>query len=348
MKRESKKKVLLGMSGGVDSSVAAYLLQKQGFDVIGVTLQMWDEKDLNTANEAKSVCKILNIEHHTFNVQKNFKKYVVNYFISEYESGKTPNPCVVCNRYVKFQGLIDMAKELNIEYIATGHYANIEQKNGKYFLKKAKDKSKDQTYFLYNLTQEQLSKTVFPLGNYTKTQIREIAKEIKLPIAEKPDSQEICFIKDNNYKGFIKNNNKKDSHHGPFVDLNGNIIGYHEGISKYTIGQRRGLGIVTGQPMFVIDIDKEKNRIVLGSNTDLFLKELTASNLNWIYINNLKEKMIVKAKIRYGAKESKAIVSPIGENTIKVRFNTPQRAITKGQSVVFYNNDYVLGGGIIS
>lgn len=336
------------MSGGVDSSVAGYLLQKQGFDVIGVTLQMWEEKDLNTQNEAESVCKILNIEHHTFNVQKNFKKYVVNYFISEYESGRTPNPCVVCNRYVKFQGLIDKAKELNIEYIATGHYANIEQKDGIYLLKKAVDKSKDQTYFLYNLTQEQLSKTVFPLGSYTKKQIREIAKEIKLPVAEKPDSQEICFIKDNNYKGFINSHEKEESHHGQFVDLDGNVIGYHEGILKYTIGQRRGLGIVTGQPMFVIDIDKEKNRIVLGSNTDLFLKELTASNINWIYLNNLKEKMIVKAKIRYGAKESKAIITPIGDGKIKVKFNTPQRAITKGQSVVFYNDDYVLGGGIIS
>lgn len=342
------------MSGGVDSSVAAYLLQKEGYDVVGVTFEMWTENEHEcsdispTFKDAQNICNILNIPHHIINIQDDFKKHVINYFISEYESGRTPNPCVVCNRYVKFDALVNKAKELDIEYIATGHYANIEKKGERYLLKKGKDKSKDQSYFLYNLTQEQLSKTLFPLGKYTKKKIRKIANKHKLPVASKPDSQEVCFIPENNYKNFIEKHSKKSLNPGNFVDIDGNILGIHEGISKYTLGQRKGLGISMGKAMFVVDIKKESNQIVLGVDKDLFSNELIATNLNWISLNILEKEINVRAKIRSTAEEKPAVISPIDKNSVKLTFKEPQRAITKGQAVVFYKNDFVIGGGIIS
>ncbi len=350
--KQSKKRVLLGMSGGVDSSVAAYLLKEEGYDVIGVTLQMWhgetDKTVLENSQKANDICNQLNITHYTFNVEKEFKKYVLDYFISEYENGRTPNPCVICNRYVKFEGLIQKARELDIEYIATGHYANIEKKGNRFLLKKGEDINKDQSYFLYNLSQEQLSKTIFPLGKYTKSEVREIAKKIKLLSASEPDSQEICFIKDNNYRSFLQNYGTKIIPKGEIVDTQGNILGYHEGISKYTIGQRRGLGVHTGEPMFVIDIDKEGNRVVLGSNENLQSKELIANTINWIYFDKFESNLKAKVKIRHGAKEVSANLIPFGENNVKVEFDSLQRAVTKGQSVVFYLHNYILGGGIIT
>ncbi len=339
------------MSGGVDSSVSAYILKQQGYEVLGCTMKLWFDENHNkyvsNIEDAKRVANTLDIPFHIFDMQDDFKKYVVNYFISEYESGRTPNPCVACNRYVKFEGLMEKAKELGIDYIATGHYAVVEKENDRYILKKSKDQSKDQTYFLYNLTQEQLSKVVFPLGSYKKTEIREIAKQLGFNTANKPDSQEVCFIENNNHFEFVNAYSDTPTQKGEIVDIHGNVLGIHDGISKYTIGQRRGLGVVTGKPMFVIDIDGESNRVILGSNDDLLKKELIASKLNWVSIPSLKDTLDVDIKIRSTAKLAKGKISTIEENKVRVIFDKPQRAITKGQSVVFYKEDTVVGGGII-
>jgi tRNA-uridine 2-sulfurtransferase len=354
MNSNNKKKVMLGMSGGVDSSVAAILLQQQGYDVIGVTLQIWphSERDdgccsLTAVEDARRVANKLGIPYYVLNMQEEFQKYVIEYFVSEYKSGRTPNPCIACNRYIKFGALLEKAKGMGVDYVATGHYAVIEKDNNRYHLKKSKDNNKDQTYVLYNLTQNQLSKTLFPLGNYTKEEIREIAKDSGLSVASKPDSQEICFVEDNDYHKFIQECTGDNTHKGEFIDIKGNILGYHEGITRYTIGQRRGLGVVTGKPMFVVDIDVENNQVVLGSNEDLFIKEIIVEDLNWISIDRLEQAMKVQAKIRYKAKEAEAEIIPIEENKVRVIFKEGQRAPTPGQSVVFYQDDFVVGGGII-
>lgn len=353
-----KKKVVLGMSGGVDSSVAAYVLQQQGYEVIGLTMNIVPDDEIcggkeddsvsSIVNDAKKVAKDLGIPHYVMDFKEVFERKVIDYFIGEYIEGKTPNPCVICNKHIKFGELLKKAKELGADYVATGHYATIEkdEKTGRYILKRSKDRQKDQTYFLYGMDQYQLSHTLMPLGKYTKEKVREIAEEINLDIHNKPDSEEICFIPDDNHGEFIKSRVGNQVKPGNFIDKEGNVLGTHKGIVYYTIGQRKGLGIALGKRVFVQEINPEKNEIVLGDEKDLFKKKLYADELNIIAYDKLPDSLEVKAKIRYSIGEYKAIVKPEGPGVI-VEFEEAQRAITKGQSVVFYDNDLVIGGGII-
>jgi tRNA-specific 2-thiouridylase len=336
-------KVLLGMSGGVDSSIAAYILTKKGYEVIGATIQMTDIKDL----DAPKVCKELGIGHIYIDRREEFGKEIISYFLNEYKEGKTPNPCVLCNRKVKFQTLVEEANKLDCTYIATGHYVRVVKRGNRYLLKKGKDKTKDQSYVLYNLTQEQLSRCIFPLGNIAKNKVRDIAKKLNLEVANKKDSQEICFIPDNNYSEYIEENSKESFKKGNIVDKQGNILGEHNGIYNYTIGQRKGIKISSKDPLYVIDIDIKKNEIVVGDESDIYLNKLIATNLNWIGIEELNKEMKVKAKIRYGGKEEECRISNMDNNRVLVEFKKEQRAITSGQSVVFYKDSLVLGGGII-
>lgn len=355
MKKQSKGKIMIGMSGGVDSSVCAALLKEQGYEVIGVTMQIWKENkeengtccSLTAVDDARKVANVLDIPYYVLNFKKSFDKKVIQYFVEEYLKGRTPNPCIACNKYIKFEELLNKAIAMDIPYIATGHYATVEKKRGRYLLKKSKSKTKDQTYVLYNLTQEQLSHTVFPLGRYDKSRVRELAKKYNLPVASKKDSQEICFVEDNNYGKFIEENTDSDLIPGDFLNTKGEIIGKHKGIYHYTIGQRKGLGISSNKALYVVDIDTENNTVTLGQESDLQQKELIAYDLNWILIDKLTKKMRVKAKIRYGAKESPATIYPLEKDKVKVVFSKPQRAITPGQAVVFYKGEYVVGGGTI-
>lgn len=352
-------KVLVAMSGGVDSAVCAHLINKE-HEALGVTMRLHDESDNLIYGEnsccsskdiadAKSVCSIIGIPHETHDFGAEFKECVIGDFINCYKNGSTPNPCVICNRKIKFEQLLKMAQVRGYDAIATGHYARIEKdENGRYLLKKALDLTKDQSYVLYSLTQHQLAHTIFPLGEMTKADARNLAEQIGFVNARKKDSQDVCFIPDGDYVSFIERTTGETFKKGNFIDLHGNILGTHQGIIKYTIGQRKGLGIALGEPMYVVEKNLENNTITLARNSELFGTTLTASNINLIAYEKIEKPLKIKAKIRYNQKEQPATVEQIGKDLIKVIFDEPQRAITRGQSVVLYDGDIVVGGGIIN
>jgi len=350
-------KVMIGMSGGVDSSVAAYLLKEQGYEVIGVFMKLWEGQheteraccSLSAAEDARRVADRIGIPFYVINMKKPFMEKVVDYFVDEYLLGRTPNPCIACNKHIKFDEFLKKAIMLGCDHVATGHYAKVEysSEHGRFLLKKSATDEKDQTYALYNMTQEQLSRTVLPLGEYNKGEIREIAANIGLVTANKPDSQEICFVEDNDYASFVKSMSKKKIQPGNFVDRQGNVLGRHEGIIKYTIGQRKGLGIALGWPAYVVDIDPGTNSVVLGTNEEVFKKGLVANDVNLIAYDRIEDGMKVEAKVRYNARPKPATVYNIDGGRIKLVFDDRERAITPGQSVVMYQGDIVVGGGII-
>ncbi|MEG0793515.1 MAG: tRNA 2-thiouridine(34) synthase MnmA, partial [Lachnospiraceae bacterium] len=352
--------VVIGMSGGVDSSVAAYLLKEQGYDVIGITMQIWQNEEqvvqeenggccgLSAVEDARRVASDLEIPYYVMNFKQEFKKQVIDYFVNEYMAGKTPNPCIACNRYVKWDSLLKRSLDIGAEYIATGHYARIEQlSNGRYALRKSATDSKDQTYALYSLTQTQLKQTLMPVGEYTKEEIREIADRIHLRVANKPDSQDICFVPDGNYAEFIEETTNTKVQTGNFVTPEGIILGEHKGITHYTVGQRKGLGLALGYPAFVVEIRSKTNEVVIGLNNDLMSHTLRANHLNFMAIEDLRESRNVVAKIRYNHKGAACKIEKSGLDEVVCTFDEAQRAITPGQAVVFYEGDYVLGGGTI-
>lgn len=355
------KKVVVGMSGGVDSSVAAYLLKQQGYDVIGVTMQIWQDEDeftqeenggccgLSAVDDARRVAERLEIPYYVMNFKKEFRENVMDYFVAEYLCGRTPNPCIACNRYVKWEALLKRSLEIGADYIATGHYARVEElMNGRYAIRNSVTAAKDQTYALYNLTQEQLKRTLMPVGAYTKDEIRSIAEEIGLMVAHKKDSQEICFIPDNDYAGFIDRSCEGQvPPPGNFVSVDGTVLGQHKGITHYTVGQRKGLGIALGHPVFVTEIRPETNEVVLGENEDVFTNVLYANHLNFMALPDIKEEVELTAKIRYSHSGSRCKVTRTGEDEIRCEFLEPVRAVTPGQAVVLYEGEYVAGGGVI-
>ncbi len=356
-----KQRVLLGMSGGVDSSVAAILLQQQGYEVVGATFRSWDAVSescmdnkkgcctVEALTEAKELAEKLGIEHHFLDYRNLFRQTVIQNFVDEYLNGRTPNPCAICNRIIKWGEMIQFANQLDCQFIATGHYANISQENGQYFIRKGNDESKDQSYFLWQLSQEALSKTIFPLGDFDKRKIREIAAGNGFnKMAAKSDSQELCFVPDNDYRHFLKDNVPEISKigEGRFISIDGEFLGKNAGYYHFTIGQRKGLGIALGYPAFVVKIDAGKNTVTLGKKEDLLKSECTLSNWNMMKYARWEGEKHLDTKIRYRSKPVKSRVSFDGQK-IKVIFDEPVSAITPGQNAVFYEGDAVVGGGVI-
>lgn len=339
-----KKKVLVAVSGGVDSAVTMALLQEQGYDVAGVTMIADSEAP---AKEAAALSCEMGWEHHILDVRKAFQTYVKDYFLHQYEKGLTPNPCVACNKYIKFGILFDYMKEVGADYFATGHYARVHFSNsyGRYVLEKAVYQPKDQSYVLFNLSQQVLSRLLLPLGDYKKEDIRAMARNMGIPVAGKKESQDICFIPDGDYRRYLAGAGLAEMP-GDFVSPDGAIIGKHKGISSYTIGQRRGLGLALGYPAFVVDIDAEKNQVVVGQESSLYRKECIVDEVNWVAISQLNEPLEVEVKIRYKSAPAKAVIKPEG-NGVKVIFDMPQAGITPGQAGVFYQGNAVVGGGVI-
>jgi len=368
------------MSGGVDSSATAALLLDQGYDVIGITLKLWPQDCVNRAEDkccgpqavtdARSVCDKLDIPYYLIDEAAEFQKHVIQYFADEYKAGRTPNPCVMCNQNLKFGRLIDRADQLGADFIATGHFARVEftpetngradllvspdaqqrvptKLAGRYLLKRGRDLKKDQSYFLFSLRQDQLARAIFPLGEMTKSDTREVARHCQLKTADKEESMEICFVPDNNYGGFLQSANLVQKTRGDIVDLHGHVLGQHDGIAFYTIGQRKGLGITTAKPVYVVELDAENNRVVVGDDSALDRDEFIADRCNWHPFDKLTEPIEVTAKIRYNHPGAAATISPLENNRVKVKLHTPQRAITPGQAAVFYQDDLVVGGGWI-
>ena len=356
----SKGKVVVGMSGGVDSSVAAWLLKKQGYDVIGVTMQIWQDEEnivqeenggccgLSAVDDARRVAAAIGIPYYVMNFKDEFQKSVIESFTKEYLAGRTPNPCIACNRYVKWEALLQRSLSIGADYIATGHYARIEHlPNGRYAIRRSATMEKDQTYALYNLTQEQLARTLMPVGEYSKDRIREMADEIGLLVAHKPDSQDICFVPDGDYASFIENTTDQVLQTGDFVTPEGKILGKHKGIIHYTVGQRKGLGLALGYPAFVLEIRPETNEVVIGTYEESLTYTVRANELNFMSVEQITEPVRVFAKIRYNHKGAWCTVERTGEDEIVCTFDEPIRAATPGQAVVLYDGEYVLGGGTI-
>lgn len=355
-----KNRALIAMSGGVDSSVAAYLTKKSGYDCIGATMKLFANDDIELSKEhsccslddvadAKAVAARLDMPHYVFNFRERFKEDVIDKFVTCYECGITPNPCIDCNRYLKFSELFRRATELECDYVVTGHYARTgyDEKTGRYRLLKAVDSSKDQSYVLYSLTQEQLAHVLFPLGNYPKTEARNIANQQGFINANKHDSQDICFVTSGSYADFIEGYTGKIYPEGDFVDTKGNILGTHKGIIRYTVGQRKGLGLSLKQPMYVKEVNTAENKLVLATNEELYDTSVTANNINLISVDRITEPMRVKAKVRYRHEEQWGTATQPDDDTLHVEFDEPQRAITKGQALVLYDGDTVIGGGTI-
>jgi tRNA-uridine 2-sulfurtransferase len=366
-----KTRVVCGMSGGVDSSATAALLLEQGYDVVGITLKLWPQDCVSRAEDkccgpqavtdARSVCHKLGIPYYLIDEAPQFQAKVIQYFASEYKAGRTPNPCVMCNQNLKFGRLIDRADQLGAQFIATGHFARVEfsplpasghppsvgRGEGRYLLKRGRDLKKDQSYFLFSLRQDQLARAIFPLGEKTKSDTRAVARQCNLKTADKEESMEICFVPDNDYGGFLQSANLVQKHRGPIVDLRGQVIGHHDGIEFYTIGQRKGLGLSSPQPLYVVELDAANNRVVVGDDSALDRDEFTVDRCNWIAFDEPPASIEVTAKIRYNHPGTLATVITQPDGRAKVKLRTPQRAITPGQAAVFYQDDLVIGGGWI-